>query len=377
MSSRLQGRIDTLWRAATARLLTLRRRRKPVDPERILVAHRLLLGDTLMLTPLLAKIRERWPDAGLVMTMHPGLVPLYAARPYGTRPLAFEPKEPATLNALWREGAHAGGFDLALVPGDNRYSWLAAAMGARWIVAFSGDRPAYKSWPVDELRDYPATPTAWGDAVAGLIDGIEPRPYSPADWPAPAAAAFSPPAAPYAVLHVGASSPLKLWSPQRWMALAERLEQAGLRVVWSGGRGEQPIVDSIDPHQSYPSYAERLDLAQLWHLLAGAALIVCPDTGVAHLGRIVGTPTLTLFGPGSATICGPGRFWRDAPYIGLGEEPFECRDQHLLFKREIGWVQRCGRSTRECPHPRCMDRLDLDRVFRAAVALQGRSARIA
>ena len=32
-------------------------------PQRILVAHHLLLGDTLMLTPLLAKCRALWPSA--------------------------------------------------------------------------------------------------------------------------------------------------------------------------------------------------------------------------------------------------------------------------------------------------------------------------
>lgn len=370
MSSRLRGRIETIARAGQARLATLGRRHAPAHPQRILVAHHLLLGDTLMLTPLLAKIRQRWPGADLAMTVPSAFLPLYSTRPYGVRALAFEPKDPASLRALWRES----GFDLAVVPGDNRFSWLAAAMDARWIVAFAGDRPAYKSWPADELRAYPATPGAWGDAVAGLIDGDEAPAYSLADWPPPAAESFASPAAPYAVLHVGASSPLKLWSPERWMALARRLEQAGLRVVWSGGRGEQRIVESIDPQQHYFSYAGRLNLPQLWHLLANAALLVCPDTGIAHLGRIVGTRTLTLFGPGSATICGRGRFWRNSPYVALGEEPFECRDQRVLFKREIAWVRRCGRSTRECAHPRCMDRLDVDGVVRRAIALLDGSA---
>ncbi len=365
MSSRLRGRIETIARAGRARLATLGDRRPPAQPKRILVAHHLLLGDTLMLTPLLAKIRQRWPESDLAMTAPSAFLPLYSARPYGVRALAFEPRDRASQRALWRES----GFDLALVPGDNRFSWLAAAMDARWIVAFAGDRPAYKSWPVDELRDYPATPGTWGDAVAGLIDGDEATVYSPGDWPAPAAEAFSRPASPYAVLHVGASSPLKLWSPERWMALARKLNQAGLEVVWSGGRGEQRIVESIDPQQQYSSYAGRLDLPQLWHLVAEATLLVCPDTGIAHLGRIVGTRTLTLFGPGSATICGRGRFWGNSPYVALGEEPFECRNQHVLFKRDIAWVQRCGRSTRECAHPRCMDRLDVDRVLRRAISL--------
>ncbi len=46
------------------------------------------------------------------------------------------PRDPGTLMELLQQS----GFDLALVPGDNRYSWLALALGAKWIVAFSGDR---------------------------------------------------------------------------------------------------------------------------------------------------------------------------------------------------------------------------------------------
>jgi hypothetical protein len=29
------------------------------------------------------------------------------------------------------------------VPGDNRYGWFSRALGARWVVGFSGDRPRY------------------------------------------------------------------------------------------------------------------------------------------------------------------------------------------------------------------------------------------
>ena len=39
-------------------------RRRPAAPRRILVLHHLLLGDTLMVTALLAKLRERHPGGG-------------------------------------------------------------------------------------------------------------------------------------------------------------------------------------------------------------------------------------------------------------------------------------------------------------------------
>ncbi|HXZ48757.1 MAG TPA: heptosyltransferase, partial [Usitatibacter sp.] len=87
----------------------------------------------------------------------------------------------------------------------------------------------------------------------------------------------------------------------------------------------------------------------------------------AHLGRAAWTPTVTLFGPGSAVICGPGRFWRDTPWTAVTEDPFPCRDQRILFRREIPWVRRCGRSPAECAEPRCMHAIAVDAVL-AAVA---------
>lgn len=363
MASRIASRARVVP-AAILRRFTVRRRR-PQAPRSILVAHHLLLGDTLMLTPLLAKLREQHPAARIAMTVRKAAAPLYSGRPYGVEPIAFDPRDPRTLAAL----LDGPGFDLACVPGDNRYSWLAAAAGARWIVAHAGDRPAYKNWPVDELRPWPATPAAWGDMVAALADGPPPQPYNAADWPDPLHTPFALPGGRYAMLHVGASTPLKRWGPEKWRALADQLAAEGFTIAWSAGAGEEADVAMIDPAGREQSFAGKLDLAQLWHLVKGAALLVCPDTGVAHLGRLAGTPTVTLFGPGSALLCGAGEFWRGAPYRAVTIEDWACRDQRVLFKRDIDWVRRCGRSLAECPAPRCMQAIGIDAVAGAALAL--------
>jgi ADP-heptose:LPS heptosyltransferase len=352
-----------------ARALALRPRRAsaPADPQRILVAHHLLLGDTLMLTPLLKKLRTMYASADIAMTVPQAIAPLYASRPYGVCALPFDPRRPAP--ALYAQAP----FDVAFVPGDNRYAWLAAAMRSRWTIAFDGDRPAAKSWMVDQRVQYPPRAAAWGDIVAQMVDGPPPAPFDASEWPAPGYQAFERPAQRYAVLHVGASSPLKHWLPARWAELAAWLERLHITPVWSAGPAETAAVDAIDPERRYASFAGRLDLAQLWHLLAGAALLVAPDTGVAHLGRIVGVPTVTLFGPGSAVLCGAGEFWRDAPYRAVTIDPFECRDQRVLFKRDIEWVRRCGRSVAECPRHLCMPAIATGDVERAiASLLEGR-----
>lgn len=359
MASRLPGRLLNLRLAAGHRLSTLGRRRRPQRPERILVCHHLLLGDTVMLAPLLAKLRALHPSAQIVMTSPRAWAPLFAGRPWDVTAVPFDPRRPETLRQLAREP----GFDLALVPGDNRFSWTAQALGARWIVAFEGDRPAYKSWPVDERRPWPDAPMALGDLFATLVEGPAPPPFEPSRWPAPPHRAFSPPQDPFAVLHVGASSPLKLWPAAHWQALARALSARGLSVVFTPGPGEMRLVEAIDPQHRWAR--QELDLPQMFALLRRAALLVAPDTGMPHLARVTGTPTVTLFGPGSATLFGAGDFWRDAPWTAVTVSPFPCRNQHGLFKRDLPWVVRCTRSPRECPAPRCMEAIEVDAVLAA------------
>jgi len=361
--SRVGARLRILPRAL---LRQIGGRAKPGgEPRRILVAHHLLAGDVLMLTPLLAKLRDRHPAAELVMTVRAGLLPLYAGRPYGVRAVAFDPRDASTLDAVFA----GGGYDFAFVPGDNRFSWLAAAAGARWIVAFDGDRPAYKSWPVDEFHRYPGSPAAWGDMVAALVQGEPPPRYRTSDWPLPDCRPFERPQGRYAVLHVEASTSLKHWEDSKWLDLADALAATGLAVVWSAGPQGEAMLGRIDAAGRYPALGHRLDLAQVWRLVKDAALLVCPDTSVMHIGRLTGTPTVALFGPSSAALFGPGEFLHDTPYRAVTVEDFPCRDQSRLFKREIAWIRRCQRSTAQCPAPRCMHAIGVAEVARHAAEI--------
>ncbi|HLQ24563.1 MAG TPA: glycosyltransferase family 9 protein [Acidiferrobacterales bacterium] len=324
-----------------------------------------------MLTPLLAKLREQYPGAYIAMTTPKAIAPLYQYRPYGVDAIPYDPKDIRTLLALIKQS----GFDLAIVPGDNRPSWLAFALGAKWVVAFTGDRPAYKSWPVDQLIPYPDKSAAWGDMAALLAEGQKPPSvYRPKAWPDPDYQPFAFPKSRYCVLHVGARSPHRLWGKEKWMNLADYLTQRGLEVIWSAGRGEARLISAIDPKGRYASYAEKLDLMQLWHLLKRAELLVCPDTGIAHLGRLVNTPTIALFGPGSAVLFGAGEFWKNSPYCAVTIEDFPCRDQTKLFKREIKWVRHCARSIKECGSNLCMQAVNLDMVESVVEKLLGSNA---
>lgn len=357
MASRFWPRLYTMGTAA----LHWGGRVRPSRVRRVLVVQQLLLGDTIMLTPLLKKARANFPQAEIAMAMPSAYAPLYSGKPYGVSALPFDVRSLADHRALRKQA----GFDLALVPGDNRWSWLARSLEARWIVAFASDEATYRDWPIDELRPLPSEPMSWGDMAASLLDGPEPEPYSPAEWPAPGFASYEKPETPYCVLHLGASSPHKLWPAERWCAIRDWAEARGYQVVLSSGRGEERLLAPVDPERRRSSLAGRLDLAQLWDLLRHAAFLVCPDTGIAHLARLIGVPTVTLYGPGSPISTGPGRFWAKSPFRALWDPDVPCRDQDRLFERRLVWLRQCWRSVEECGDPFCIRRVAVDQVTRA------------
>lgn len=362
--ARLAGRLSIA--AAVLRRAPLRRAQStwPADPQRILVVHRLLLGDTLMLTPLLKKLRTQHPRASITLTLPRAFMPLFAGAPYGVQTLPFDPHDAGTIRGLLASGP----FDAGIVPGDNRHSWLALAAGCRHIVAHADDRPAWKNWPLDRAVPFTQTPATWGEMLCDLLPGPAPAAFDAAEWPAPIAQLPALPSGPYAVLHVGAGNPLRSWFANRWRALAAALAARGLTVIWSAGASEMEIVRAADPEGRHLSVAGQLDLAQLWHALRGAQLLVCPDTGIAHLARTAGARSLVLYGQGSEVLFGTGAFWKQVPQVALTEAEFPCRDQQRLFRREIHWVRRCDRRAPACKLARCMEPLTVERVLDAAQA---------
>lgn len=331
--SRTAARLNIVARALWSRATGGRRR--PQDPRRILLVHQLLLGDTLMTTPLVAKLRALHPQADIAMAMPPAFVPLYSGKPFGLRALPLSMKRPETVAALLAEAP----WDWAILPGDNRFSWLAQAARARWISGWERDTPGYKNWLVDDARPWPSKPAALGDLWSDLVVGARPAPYRAENWPAPDCAHFEHPPPPYAVLHVGASNVSKLWPADHWRALATQLEADGLTVVYSAGRGEEALVQACDPDNKQRSYAGQLDLAQMWHLLKHAELLVAPDTGIAHLAKVTGTPTVALFGRGPTPLYGRGEFWSAMPFTAAVLDELAPRPQGTLFKRPFRWLK--------------------------------------
>lgn len=109
------------------------------------------------------------------------------------------------------------------------------------------------------------------------------------------------------VIHPGASHGARRWPAERFAAVAHALHSARDQVVVTAGPGEEDLAREIAPDPVTGSLAELMDL------VATARLVICGDTGVAHVATAYGTPSVVLFGPVSPRLWGP----RHGPHQAL------------------------------------------------------------
>jgi lipopolysaccharide heptosyltransferase II len=103
---------------------------------------------------------------------------------------------------------------------------------------------------------------------------------------------------PTVVLSPGASIPEKRWGDQRFAELAARLTSHGCAVAVVGGNAERKQARRVcfGGSPNVTDLTGRLSLREVAALLAGADVLVTPDSGLLHLASAVGTATVSLFG---------------------------------------------------------------------------------
>ena len=268
----------------------------------VLVLRALGLGDALTGVPALRGLRRVFPDRRLLLAAPHQLGDLLRAcgvvdGVVPTRGLDAPPPG-AGLGPHIAVNLHGRG------PQSHR---LLAAAGPRRIVAYACPEAGVDGPRWDEAdhevrrwtRLVELTAARRGIAAACRPDDL--RLDLPGPDPVPGRQQ-------YAVLHPGASSGARRWPARRWARLAAALERRGVAVVLTGGPDERALVAGVASTAGLPRNrctAGELSLPGLAQLLAGAALLICGDTGVAHLGTALGVPSVLLFGPVPPSRWGP------------------------------------------------------------------------
>lgn len=132
------------------------------------------------------------------------------------------------------------------------------------------------------------------------------------------------PAGPYVVVHPGASVPARRLPLAPTAEAVRRLTAAGRVVAVTGGPSERDLVRDViagAPQDRVEDRTAATSLADLAHLLAGADVVICGNTGPAHVAAAVGTPVVEAFPP-----VVPAHRWRPwrVPHVLLGDQGIAC-----------------------------------------------------
>ncbi|MCI5167225.1 MAG: glycosyltransferase family 9 protein [Candidatus Electrothrix sp. GM3_4] len=152
----------------------------------------------------------------------------------------------------------------------------------------------------------------------------------------------------------------KFWPIEHWAALADKLHQQGIPVVFGGSPQDAKYITSIarlmktDPIIA----AGRLTLPQSAALIQHASLYIGLDSGPMHIAALARTPVVALFGPTHPNRVGPY-----SPYSSYNSE----RNEHRIVRAEELDCLECRK--RSCSHLSCMRKISPEMVHKAATSL--------
>ncbi|MET9709037.1 glycosyltransferase family 9 protein [Nocardiopsis alba] len=267
---------------------------EPAGAPSLLVLRCLGLGDFVTAVPALRALERSHPDhvrhlagpawyrelvraAGLRWRVIPsgplrappwkGRAPDLAVNLHGHGPRSTSALRSLAPRVLWTYGTPA-------VTGDTEAPWPGAVHDVRlWcgLLEWNGvpTRPTDLRWPSPDGHD--------GDGKTVLV-------------------------------HPGAAAPSRRWPASRFSRVVRWLSERGAKVLITGNAEERPLAERVarDAGRGPESVlAGRTTLSGLAHTVAGARLLVCGDTGIAHLASAYGTPSVRLFGPMPPSLWGP------------------------------------------------------------------------
>jgi ADP-heptose:LPS heptosyltransferase len=278
--------------------------RRAEDPRPgLLVLRALGLGDLLTGVPALRALRRAFPGHRLALAAPRVLEPLVQLAGVADRLLPSSGLDPVPWTGAPPDLAvnlHGSG------PESHR---LLQALRPRRLVAFASREAAHPgpAWDGEEhevarwcrlLREGLGVPADPRDLVLeppgrGTVPGV-------------------------VVVHPGAASPARRWPAERFARVAAWADEHGWPVAVTGhGEEEEPLAERVRALAGVGPdavWAGRTGLADLVDLVAGARLVVCGDTGVAHLASALRRPSVVLFGPTPPAQWGPPQ---DGPHTVL------------------------------------------------------------
>jgi lipopolysaccharide heptosyltransferase II len=159
---------------------------------------------------------------------------------------------------------------------------------------------------------------------------------------------------PWLVIHPGGTAASRRYPPERFAEIGRRLaREHGYQVLLTGEEGERELIAQIQAQMGVESIAVAgvLALGDLAALIQRSPILICGNTGPAHIAAAVGTPVVDLY-----ALTNPQHTPWGVP----------CR----VLSHDVP-CKYCYKST--CPegHHRCLRLITPDEVIRATCELLG------
>jgi len=321
-------------------------------------------GDVLVSTPVLAALKEAWPEARVTYLVPRNAADMVSAHPRLDELLVADRRQ-ETWSRSWRllQKLWQARYDLVLeLSGGDRGAFFTLATRAPERIGF--ERPGQPYWQRQSVftRVLPRPPVRMHmveqnlEAVRAL--GVEPQnPRLQFFWDERAEArvlkklqTWHLKPKNFAVLHPGAGWRFKCWTAAGYARVIEYVQEVrGLPVVLTGSRvaHEQELIEEIlaECRVTPINLAGQLTLQELGALIAKARFFFGADSAPMHLAAAVNTPAVALFGPSGAFNWGP---WGEG---------------HLVIQKEMECVP-CGRDGCEGTKiSRCLTELTPEEVL--------------
>ncbi len=274
----------------------------PARIQKILLIRLDHIGDGILLTPLVRKLRTAFPQAKIsaifssevaqVFEGLPGLDKVWVLKKHWFSRdflFLFSGEIFRLLLELRREQ-----FDLGLDPrGDLRNILFLSAAKARFRIGYGSSgggsllhRELEESYGEHEVERDLKVLAPLGFSTDGKKDNPEIKAgeiHSDA------------PRGTYAVIHAGAGTSAKQWPLDRWKVLVDLLLSQGLTVALVGkGENENRLAEFFKTESRVWNGVGRLTLPETWAVIQRAQLFIGADSGLAHGAGALNVKTLVL-----------------------------------------------------------------------------------
>jgi heptosyltransferase-2 len=326
-------------------------------PRRILIVAPSWIGDTIMMQPLLMRLRGQQPDAAIHVLAPAWSAPLLARMPEVAasieNPFGHGKFDWAGRRALGRRLAEADFAQAYVLPNSWKSALPPYFAGIPKRTGYTGearylllnDRRTLDEAAMPRLVDRYA-------ALAGPLAGPTPNPQltsTPEQQRAARAALdLAQDVAPIIFCPGAEYGPAKRWPTRHFAELAKNVSRRGT-PVWSIGSGKDAEAGAEIERLSNgaaQNLCGRTNLEQAIDLIAGARAVVSNDSGLMHVAAALGRPLAALYGSSSPAYTPPL-----SPHAKIVSLNLECSP---CFKRE-------------CPlgHFNCLNQLQPEQVLAA------------